>query len=47
MGALVQAADGGPGVGADAGVELLQAEPGAGLIGGDLERDALGEDVDW
>ena len=38
---LIAAADGGPGVGADAGAEFLQAEPGAGLAGADLEGYAL------
>ena len=42
----VQTADGGPGVGADAGREFLELEPGAGLGGasradGDLEGDAF------
>jgi len=38
---LIPAADGEPGVWADRRRELLQFEPGAGLIGADLKGDAL------
>ncbi len=43
---LVPAADGGPGIRADRGRKLLQAEPGAGLIRAHLKRDAFAEHVD-
>ncbi len=43
---LVQAADGGPGVGADRGGEFLQAEPRAGLVGAHLKRYALAQNID-
>lgn len=44
--ALVPAADGGPGIRAERGRELLQLEPGAGLVRTDLKRDAFAQDVD-
>lgn len=44
---LVAAADWGPGVYADGGAEFLQAEPGAGLAGADLEGYAFAEHVYW
>ena len=43
---LINPADGGPGVYADAGCEFLEAEPGAGLIGADLEGHAFTQNVD-
>src|SRR5579862_8468060 len=43
---LVGAADWGPRVLAEGWGEALEVEPGAGLVGGDLEGDTFAEDVD-
>src|SRR5260370_18634982 len=43
---LIQAADGGPGIDADRGRELLEAEPRAGLVRAHLKRDTLTENID-
>ncbi len=42
----IQAANGGPGIYADGGCELLEAEPCAGLIGAYLKCHALSKNVD-
>src|SRR5437879_8098142 len=42
----VQTADGGPGIDAHGWREFLETEPRAGLIGADLKRHALAENVD-